>query len=66
MVFTEKIIKDLGLFWQYPVITEKTFYLQNKENENYIGLPWATIHDVCPDEPGEGTWLNAPSTLHQM
>lgn len=20
MVFTEKIIKDLGLFWQYPVI----------------------------------------------
>ena len=53
MVFTEKIIKDLGLFWQYPVITEKTFYLQNKENENYIGLPWATIHDVWRWNPAK-------------
>ena len=33
------------LFWQYPVITEKTFFEQNKENSNYLGLPWATIID---------------------
>jgi hypothetical protein len=33
------------LFWQYPVITEKTFFEQNKANPNYLGLPWATIID---------------------
>lgn len=33
------------LFWQYPVITEKTFFEQNKGNPNYLGLPWATIID---------------------
>lgn len=33
------------LFWQYPVITEKTFYLQNSSNECYVALPWATIID---------------------
>lgn len=33
------------LFWQYPVITEKTFYLQNQSNSCYIGIPWATIID---------------------
>lgn len=41
----EDIIKKFKLFWQYPVITEKTFYLQNKYNPNYIGIPWATIID---------------------
>ena len=46
MVFpTEYVMKQCGLFWQYPVITEETFYNQNKNNENYIGLPWATIID---------------------
>jgi len=35
----------MGLFWQYPVITEKAFYDQNKEDVNYLGLPWATIID---------------------
>lgn len=35
----------LELFWQYPVITEKTFYLQNSSNEFYVALPWATIID---------------------
>jgi hypothetical protein len=35
----------MNLFWQYPVITEKTFYAQNSSNPNYVGLPWATIID---------------------
>ena len=42
---TDKIITDYKLFWQYPVITEETFYTQNKSNDNYIGFPWATIID---------------------
>jgi len=33
------------LFWQYPVITEKTFNEQNKNDPNYLALPWATIID---------------------
>ena len=42
---TELTMSRLKLFWQYPVITEKTFYEQNKTNENYLGIPWATIID---------------------
>ena len=42
---TELVINRLKLFWQYPVITEKTFYQQNKLKPNYIGIPWATIID---------------------
>ncbi len=34
-----------NLFWQYPVITEKEFYEQNKNDPLYIGIPWATIID---------------------
>jgi len=46
MIFpSEDIMTKYKLFWQYPVITEETFYKQNKNNENYIGLPWATIID---------------------
>ena len=41
----EEIMNKYKLFWQYPVITEETFYKQNKYNPNYIGLPWATIID---------------------
>lgn len=41
----EDIIKKYKLFWQYPVITEQTFYEQNKKNHAYIGFPWATIID---------------------
>ena len=33
------------LFWQYPVITEKTFYNQNKNSNNYVDIPWATLID---------------------
>ena len=32
----EEIMKKLDLFWQYPVITEKTFYEQNKENPIFL------------------------------
>ena len=39
----EKILKDNELSWQYPVCTEKQFYLQNKEDASYLGFPWATI-----------------------
>lgn len=42
---TEDILKTTGLFWQYPVITEKAFYEQNKLNPRYLGIPWATIVD---------------------
>tara|TARA_Y100000593_G_scaffold45669_2_gene86837 strand:- start:7540 stop:8457 length:918 start_codon:yes stop_codon:yes gene_type:complete len=41
----EKILKDNKLFWQYPVCTEKKFYLQNKEDISYLGFPWATMID---------------------
>jgi len=41
----DKILDFTKLFWQYPVITEKTFYDQNRYNKNYIGIPWATIID---------------------
>jgi len=37
------------LFWQYPVITEKIFYEQNKHCSNYLGLPWATFIDKKVD-----------------
>jgi hypothetical protein len=39
------ILAQLGLFWQYPVITEKTFYEQNKGDPNYFPFPWATVID---------------------
>ena len=42
---TEVFLKNTGLFWQYPVITEKEFYLQNKSHPNYVGVPWATCID---------------------
>ncbi len=34
-----------NIFWQYPVITEKVFNEQNKQYDNYIGFPWATVID---------------------
>jgi len=45
MFNTNEILNKTGLFWQYPAITEKTFYEQNKDNTNYLGIPWATIID---------------------
>mgnify|MGYP001196384116 CR=1 FL=1 len=41
----DKIMKKYKLFWQYPVITEQTFYNQSKGLKNYLGFPWATILD---------------------
>ncbi|MBK22649.1 MAG: hypothetical protein CME70_01480 [Halobacteriovorax sp.] len=47
MIEWEKTIQDLKLFWQYPACTEKQFFLQQakKNNDRYIGFPWATIID---------------------
>lgn len=45
MFDTEKLLNTTGLFWQYPVITEKEFYNQNKNDPYYMGIPWATIID---------------------
>ena len=42
---TEHILSRIKLFWQYPVITEKTFYEQNYKDPEYIGFPWATVID---------------------
>jgi hypothetical protein len=42
---TTELLNKFTLFWQYPVITEKTFYEQNKNEPNYLGFPWATIID---------------------
>jgi hypothetical protein len=39
------ILHKIGLFWQYPVITEKTFYEQNKADPMYLPVPWATCID---------------------
>lgn len=41
----ESLIKQYKLFWQYPVITEKEFSRQNRDNSSFIGFPWATIID---------------------
>ena len=41
----QRIIDNCGLFWQYPVITEKEFYNQNKSFSNYVAFPWATVLD---------------------
>lgn len=46
MVNTEAILKKYNkFFWQYPAITEAAFYTQNYLDENYLGFPWATVHD---------------------
>ena len=45
MDIQNQILKKYNLFWQYPVITEKEFYEQNKNDPLYIGIPWATIID---------------------
>lgn len=34
-----------AIFWQYPVITEKVFWEQNKHDRRYVGIPWATVID---------------------
>ena len=41
----DKTLSDFKIFWQYPVITEKSFANQSKYIKNYIAVPWATIID---------------------
>ena len=38
-------LEKMSLFWQYPVLTEKQFYEQNKSNPSFFPFPWATIID---------------------
>ena len=40
-----KVVEDSGMFWQYPVCTEKQFCLQNDGEDGFFGFPWATIID---------------------
>ena len=42
---TKELMAFHSLFWQYPVVTEKTFFEHNKDNRNFIGFPWATLID---------------------
>ncbi len=42
---TSAIIDQFNLFWQYPVITEKTFSLERQSDPYYLGFPWATVID---------------------
>ena len=44
-MIVDALLSKLQLFWQYPVITEKTFYNQNKHEKLYFGFPWATVID---------------------
>lgn len=41
----ESSFTQQGLFWQYPVITEQRFYVQNQSHPGYLGFPWATVID---------------------
>lgn len=44
-MINEELITNIGLFWQYPVITEKEFYRQNQDKTDYLAFPWATVID---------------------
>ena len=41
----ERTIDRNKLFWQYPVCTEKQFFLQNSHCNDYLPFPWATVLD---------------------
>ena len=45
MIPTEQLLTSTQLFWQYPVITEKEFFNQNKNDDDFFGFPWATCID---------------------
>ena len=47
----DNLLKQLNLFWQYPVITEKEFYKQNAGDPNYFPFPWATVIDKRVNQP---------------
>tara|TARA_B110001469_G_C9648393_1_gene329340 strand:+ start:7530 stop:9422 length:1893 start_codon:yes stop_codon:yes gene_type:complete len=42
---TNQIMRFNNIFWQYPVLTEKIFYDEMKEDSLFIGFPWATLID---------------------
>jgi len=45
-----EVMRQFKLFWQYPVITEQTFYNQALSIKNYLPFPWATIIDRQYDQ----------------
>ena len=45
----DNLLQQIGLFWQYPVITEKEFCRQNKGDVNFLPFPWATVIDKNVD-----------------
>ena len=44
-VVTEEAMRETGMFWQYPVITEKSVFRQEMGNCKFFGFPWATVID---------------------
>ena len=63
MVNIDKILKQYDLFWQYPVITEKVFYMQNKNNTSFLGFPWATMWEMRLHQGTQATLLSLQSLL---
>ena len=49
MTESHTVMHKLRLFWQYPVITEKAFYQQNRHDARFVGFPWATVFDLRAD-----------------
>ena len=39
------VLNKYNLFFQYPARTEEICYIQNKDKQHYLGIPWATIID---------------------
>ena len=57
-------VSDLGLFWQYPVITEKVMSDRFSKNQDYLSIPWATCLDkkINLDTIREGLKKNEKNT----
>lgn len=39
----KELIHKMQLNWESPVITEKVFFEQNKDNPKYVAIPWANF-----------------------
>jgi hypothetical protein len=59
---TEKLMSQFRVEWEGPVITEKTFFEQQRNDPMYIGFPWATVvrlnlsHEVLIQEMSK--WID--------
>jgi len=43
--YVYNILDKHKLLFQYPARTEEICHIQNKNNNNYLGIPWATLID---------------------